>query len=87
MTLTDIKNYLSKEGSASLAEIARYFQADQSLVESMLDRWILKGLVVARTSPACGPGCCGKCSGERLVWYEWVGEGASPASLTIHKCA
>ncbi|MWV54752.1 FeoC-like transcriptional regulator, partial [Chlorobium phaeovibrioides] len=48
MTLTDIKNYLSKEGSASLAEIARYFQADQSLVESMIDRWILKGRVVAR---------------------------------------
>ncbi len=42
----------------------------------MIDRWILKGRVVARTSPAHGPGCCGKCSGESHMWYEWVGEGA-----------
>ncbi|WP_303682038.1 FeoC-like transcriptional regulator [Pelodictyon luteolum] len=76
MTLSDIKSYLSREGSASLAEIARHFNADRSLVESMLDRWILKGRVVARTSLAHGPGCCGKCSGESHVWYEWVGDGA-----------
>ncbi|NQU46804.1 MAG: FeoC-like transcriptional regulator [Chlorobium sp.] len=72
MTLTNIKQYLSLKGSASLSELARHFNADSSLIESMLDHWILKGRVVVRTSLAYGSSCCGKCSGKNHVWYEWV---------------
>jgi len=75
MTLTDIKQYLSLNGSASLPELARHFNADSALIESMLDLWIRKGRVVLRHSKSCGSSCCGNCSSSSQggTWYELVG--------------
>ena len=72
MSITDIRDYLRQERSASLKEISSHFKADSSLVESMLDHWILKGRVVARHSDAIGAACCGKCGGKGYIHYEWV---------------
>lgn len=72
MSLTDIRDYLRSERSASLKEISSHFKADSSLVESMLDQWILKGRVVAKQHDAFGSVCCGKCGGAGHVRYEWV---------------
>ena len=72
MSLTDIRDYLRQERSASLKEISRHFKADSSLVESMLDQWILKGRVVAKQHDAFGAACCGKCGGKGHIHYEWV---------------
>ncbi|HHE32281.1 MAG TPA: hypothetical protein ENL07_06555 [Chlorobaculum parvum] len=72
MSLTDIRDYLRQERSASLKEISSHFKADSSLVEPMLDHWILKGRVVARQHDAFGSACCGKCSGTGHIRYEWV---------------
>lgn len=73
MTLTDIREYLSKAGSASLKEITAHFKAEPALVESMLDQWILKGRVVARQKDIFSTACCGKCGGAGHIQYEWIG--------------
>jgi len=73
MSLTDIRDYLREEGGASLVEIARHFKAEPTLVESMLDRWILKGRVVAKHRDVFGSACCGKCGGSGHIRYEWIG--------------
>jgi len=73
MSLTDIREYLQQERTASLKEIATHFKADASLVESMLDHWILKGRVLAKHHDAFGSACCGKCGGSGHIRYEWVG--------------
>jgi len=72
MSLTDIRDYLRQEHSASLKEISSHFKADSSLVESMLDHWILRGRVVAKQRDAFGSACCGKCGGKGHIRYEWV---------------
>ncbi|ACF11832.1 conserved hypothetical protein [Chlorobaculum parvum NCIB 8327] len=72
MSLTDIRDYLRQEQSASLKQIANHFKADSSLVESMLDHWILKGRVAAKQHDAFGSACCGKCGGMRHKRYEWI---------------
>ena len=72
MSLTDIRDYLRSERSASLRQISSHFKADPALVESMLDHWILKGRVVARQHDALGSACCGNCSGVGHIRYEWV---------------
>lgn len=69
--LTDIRDFLRKNQGASLNEIARHFRAEPALVESMLDRWILKGRVVAERD-LTGGGCCGKCGGHSHIRYRWV---------------
>jgi len=74
MSLTDIRAYLEKEHSASLKEISTHFKADSSLVESMLDQWILKGRVVVKSHDAFSSACCGKCGGAGHIRYEWVGK-------------
>lgn len=72
MSLKDIRNYLRQKRSASLKEISMHFKADSSLVESMLDQWILKGRVVVKQHDAFSSTCCGKCSGTSHIRYEWV---------------
>lgn len=73
MTLTDIRDYLRNERSASLKQIASHFKADTSMVESMLDQLILKGRVIVLHHDAIGSTCCGKCGGAGHIRYEWVG--------------
>jgi hypothetical protein len=72
MSLIDIRDYLRQERSASLKEISSHFKAESSLVESMLDHWILKGRVVAKQRDAFTSACCGKCGGKGHIRYEWV---------------
>lgn len=72
MSLTDIRDYLRQARSASLKQISSHFRADSSLVESMLDQWILKGRVVAKQHDVFGSACCGKCGGAEHIRYEWV---------------
>lgn len=71
MTLTDIKNYLMLNGSATLAELALNFDADRSQVESMLEHWARKGRVVAVHPKSCSSSCCGGCSPHGGVRYRW----------------
>ncbi|WP_164927079.1 FeoC-like transcriptional regulator [Chlorobaculum tepidum] len=74
MSLTDVREYLQRERSASLKQISSHFKADSSLVESMLDQWILKGRVVVKQRDVFGAACCGKCGGKEHIHYEWVYE-------------
>ncbi|TCD47374.1 FeoC-like transcriptional regulator [Chlorobium sp. N1] len=73
MTLSAIRQYLAENGGATLPELSRHFDADPSLVESMLEHWIRKGRVALVPPKPCGPSCCGGCSSHGAARYLWSG--------------
>ncbi len=73
MTLSAIRDFLSRERRASLNEIAGHFGADPELVRPMLEQWVRKGRVAVRTPDEAVSGCCGNCARHAVVRYEWVG--------------
>lgn len=62
MILIDVKNYLVEKKSATLVQIANYFQQRPEVVRDMLLHWQRKGKVQLATKPSgCGSRClqCG----------------------------
>ncbi|MCU7807173.1 MAG: FeoC-like transcriptional regulator [Candidatus Thiodiazotropha sp. (ex Semelilucina semeliformis)] len=71
MMLTDIRNYLSERGQATLAEIALHIDADPDAVRGMLQQWMRKGRIEQRkVEAACGSRCnrCDPTSTELYIW-------------------
>lgn len=76
MMLTGVKTYLCTYKLASLAELARHFNADPDFVRSMLQHWIQKGYVNKTIlSPSCGTGCS-QCHHLASEIYRWIGKKA-----------
>ncbi len=73
MILSEIKQYLSQRGSATLSDISVHFNTDPDAMRGMLEQWIRKGRVskhIAGTS--CGSSC-NKCDIKDSEIYRWVG--------------
>jgi hypothetical protein len=80
--LSELRDYLSHRGSASLADMATRFDTDPEALRPMLARFERKGRVVHRIQPMDGAGGCagctvcpisGRCDTAAFELYEWVG--------------
>jgi hypothetical protein len=72
MILSDIKQYLSQRGSATLSDISMHFDTDPNAMRGMLEQWIRKGRVAKHyTSSTCNSSC-EKCNPESSEIYQWV---------------
>lgn len=71
MILSDIRDYLSSRGQATLADIALHFDTNPEAVRGMLQQWVRKGRVEQRqVEAACGSSCnrCAPAARELYVW-------------------
>jgi putative ferrous iron transport protein C len=72
MILSDIKQYLSERGNATLTDISVYFDTDQDAMRGMLEQWIRKGRIrKLSTSTSCSGGC-NRCDANNTEIYQWV---------------
>lgn len=69
--LGDIRNYLKRRQTASLAEIATHFDISQEAAKLAVDYWVKKGKA-KNVAMACGSSC-GSCN-DGNENYEWVGQ-------------
>lgn len=73
MILSDIRNYLSNRGQATLADMALHFDTEPEAMRGMLDRWVSKGKVERRkVEAACGTSC-NRCDPAAMELYVWRG--------------
>ena len=70
MILADIKEYFSRHGTASLADLSVHFGVEPDAMRGMLDRWILKGKLNRLPQGATCPKCCEACNSEHVEIYE-----------------
>ena len=71
MILSEVRDYLSGRGQATLAEIALHVDSEPEAVRGMLERWVSKGRVERRkVEAACGTSCnrCDQASMELYIW-------------------
>ncbi|MEW8033668.1 MAG: FeoC-like transcriptional regulator [Candidatus Thiodiazotropha endolucinida] len=72
MMLSTIRDYLSRRGQATLAEIALHVDAEPEAVRGMLQQWIRKGRVEQRkVEAACGTSC-NRCDPTEMELYVWL---------------
>ena len=75
MILSDVRDYLQKQGQASLKDICVKFDTPESAMEKMLAHWERKGKVRRMDSASCGNPCGQKCAGcpvQCQMIYQWV---------------
>ena len=73
MILSDIKQYLSQRGSASLTDISTHFDTDPDAMRGMLSQWIRKGRVAKHVAGSSCNSSCNKCDTGPTEIYQWVG--------------
>lgn len=73
MILSDIKEYFSNHGMASLTDLSVHFGVEPDAMRGMLDRWIRKGKLSKLPQGASCPKCCEACNSDTLEIYEWLG--------------
>lgn len=63
MLITAIRDYLISIGQASLQDLARHFQVQESAMEQMLSFWLRKGTIrqISLTQPGCSSNQCSNC--------------------------
>ncbi|PIT47026.1 FeoC-like transcriptional regulator [Snodgrassella alvi] len=63
MLITAIRDYLITIGQASLQDLARHFQIQESAMEQMLAFWLRKGTIrqLTPSQPACSQNKCSDC--------------------------
>lgn len=71
MILRDIKEYLSQQQTASLAELSLHFNVNPDAMRGMLDHWIRKGKLSKLPHEKSCSSCCG-CHSQKLEMYRWV---------------
>lgn len=69
--LLQIREYMAREQTASMTQIARYFQIDEQALQPMLDIWIRKKIIsIAGQSKNChNP--CHKCPTNTQRYYQY----------------
>ncbi|MCB2100064.1 MAG: FeoC-like transcriptional regulator [Rhodobacterales bacterium] len=71
--LTDIAAYLRTHRQVTLTDLANRFHTTPDGMRGMLEHYQRKGRVAKHTyTGACSVGC-GKCNGEDVEVYDWVG--------------
>lgn len=73
MILSELRDYLQRNGRASLMHMAYHFDTEPDALRGMLDRLIAKGRV-QKLPPAESP-CsgCSKCDQAQAEIYQWRG--------------
>ncbi|MES9849194.1 MAG: FeoC-like transcriptional regulator [Candidatus Thiodiazotropha sp.] len=72
--LSTIRDYLSRRGQATLAEIALHVDAEPEAVRGMLQQWMRKGRVEQRkVEAACGTSC-NRCDPAEMELYVWLNQ-------------
>lgn len=63
MLITAIRDYLHTIGQASLQDLARHFQVQESAMEQMLAFWLRKGTIrqLIPSQPDCNQNKCSDC--------------------------
>lgn len=84
MILSDIKDYLSRRGQATLTDIANHFHAEPEAVRGMLDYWMRKGKVEKRMATASCGTSCSKCDAATAEIYFWRDNPQHAGEKTIH---
>ena len=71
MILSEIKNYLSERGSATLSDLSLHFDTPPDAMRGMLEQWVRKGKARKKEM---GPRCsgCNHCSAASDEAYEWI---------------
>jgi hypothetical protein len=72
MILSDIKQYLSQRGSASLSDISMHFNTEPGAMRGMLEQWIRKGQVTKHIASSTCNSSCNKCDSDSVELYQWV---------------
>ena len=82
MLLTDVKDYLSTRGRASLDDLAVHFTVAPEAMRGLVETWVAKGRA-RRVNQELPCGTCGKCESATSDIYEWVG---AIKRLPAHPC-
>ena len=77
--LIALRDYLSSQGVATLAELSLRFDVSPDAMRGMLSHWMRKGCLVLEQS-GCNKGCV-SCSQEQLEMYRW--HGASTQAIPL----
>ncbi len=75
MILSDVRDYLQKQGQASLKDICVKFDTPESAMEEMLAHWERKGRIRRMDSASCGNPCgqkCADCPVQCRMIYQWI---------------
>lgn len=72
MILSDIKEYFSNHGAASLADLSVHFAVEPDAMRGMLGRWQQKGKLRKLPEGASCPNCCMACNSDHAEIYEWL---------------
>ena len=67
--LIDLRDYISKRGVCSLAEISHHFKTSPDAMRGMLAHWVRKGKLSVEPL-SCKSGCV-SCEPELLELYRW----------------
>jgi len=73
MILSQIRDYLSHRGQATLAEMALHFDTDPEALRGMLRQWERKGRVERRSLEADCGSRCNRCDPAMRELYVWRG--------------
>ena len=71
MKLGEIRNYIKRQGSSSLVDVATHFDISHEAAKLAIEYWIKKGKVEERGA-ACGSSCGG--CGSASESYQWVND-------------
>ena len=81
MILSDIRDYLTEKGEATLNDVALHFDISPDAARGMLEVWMRKGKVSRRSiSASCGSSCS-QCDPAATEVYAW---GDGPAATGPH---
>lgn len=71
--LYELRNYIKKYNSVSIAQISREFMIDIQAMKPMLDIWVKKGVVKIYNHPLNCKISCGGCAKESPnIYYCWI---------------
>ncbi|PXY96428.1 hypothetical protein DKK71_09425 [Snodgrassella alvi] len=79
MLITAIRDYLITIGQASLQDLSRHFQVQESAMEQMLNFWLRKGIIrqIDSYQPSCQQSKCSDCficpEGARKIYQAVTG--------------
>ena len=72
MILTDVRDYLKRQGQAPLRDMALTFGMEQEALRPLLEHWIAKSKVIKLPAgTACGGGCS-SCKPQTIEIYQWL---------------
>jgi hypothetical protein len=71
--LYELRNYIKKYNSVSIAQISRAFMVDIHAMKPMIDIWVNKGVVKMHNHPLNCKSSCGGCAKESSnTYYCWI---------------